>query len=105
MCIVKGIFLVEEIGFFLQYLGSYKRHISETFRWYSVYSEGHFSSRGIKIFLLIAASVRGISTKRFVVHLCMVKGIFLGEEIEFCYISRLLSGAYLRNASFFLCQQ
>ena len=71
-------------------------HIASTIRGISsnrfvltVYSEGHFSRTANRLLLHIASSIRGISQK-LVVTLCKLKGIFLGEEIGFCSISRLL---------------
>ena len=89
VCIVKGIFIGEEISFSAIW-GFYKGHISDTFLCYPEYPEGHFSWRGNRLLLHISSAVRGIPQKRLVVTLCKLKGIFLGEQIIFCYISELL---------------
>ena len=50
---------------------------------YTVYREGHFRCRANPVLLHIASSIRGISSKHFVVPMFIVKGIFFESKLDF----------------------
>ena len=66
-----------------------KGHIFDRFRFYSVYSEGHFSWRAYPPYRCF---YEGHISEKIRCRPVILKGIFLGELISVCPISRFYKG-------------